>query len=345
MIKNILSCIALAMVFASCSSTNTLTMGVLQPSTVYLPQKIQRIGIINRSLPNQNKKLDDVDKVLSLEGKNLDKEGAEAAISALANELGVNNRFNSVIVFEEPSLKSPGLGVFPAPILWEKVEEICKARNVEALFELCYYDTDTRVDYQANQVEVKGPLGVVIPAIEHVATVYTTIKMGWRIYDPMNRVIRDEYNITDNVVQSGRGINPIVAVQAVTGRKEAVLQRSNQIGRDYAVRIIPYYIRVTRNYYVRGTNNFKIAKRRAQTGNWDGAAELWKLETENSKPKVVGRAMYNMAIINEINGDLDAAINWASKAYADYENKLALDYLRILKNRKATQLQIEQESQ
>ena len=50
--------------------------------------------------------------------------------------------------------------------------------------------------------------------------------------------------------------------------------------------------------------------------------------------KVAGRAHYNMAIISEINGDLDAATSWAQKAYSDYRNKLGLRYVRILENRR-----------
>ena len=71
-----------------------------------------------------------------------------------------------------------------------------------------------------------------------------------------------------------------------------------------------YRIRVARRYYVRGTTNFKIAKHRAQTGNGDGAAELCNKEVSNPKRKVAGRACYNMAIINEINDDLNAAVEW-----------------------------------
>jgi hypothetical protein len=41
-----------------------------------------------------------------------------------------------------------------------------------------------------------------------------------------------------------------------------------------------------------------------------------------------------MAIISEINGDLDAATSWAQKAYSDYGNKHGLRYVRILENRK-----------
>ena len=92
--------------------------------------------------------------------------------------------------------------------------------------------------------------------------------------------------------------------------------------------------RVTRDYYVRGSGNFKIATRKARTGNWDGAAKLWQQEVTNSKRKIAGRACYNMAIISEINGDVDGAIQWAQKSYENYNNHLALSYVNLLKNRK-----------
>jgi hypothetical protein len=120
----------------------------------------------------------------------------------------------------------------------------------------------------------------------------------------------------------------------LVGRKDAVNQVANNAGHSYAFRIIPYWIKVTRDYYVKGTNNFEIAKRKAQTGNWEDAGKLWEKETTNSKGKIAGRACYNMAIICEINGELDKAIQWARKAYEDYDEKLSLQYIRILENRK-----------
>jgi hypothetical protein len=91
---------------------------------------------------------------------------------------------------------------------------------------------------------------------------------------------------------------------------------------------------VSRKYYVRGSENFRIARRKAQTRNWDEAGKLWYEETSNSKRKIAGRACYNMAIISEINGDLDESIKWAQKAYEEHRIKLALHYVRILENRK-----------
>jgi hypothetical protein len=162
----------------------------------------------------------------------------------------------------------------------------------------------------------------------------TSVKTGWRIYDPATRTILDEYTLGRDISSTASGINPLVAASALNGRIEAVKDVSTQAGQAYAARILPYWIRVSRDYFVGGNENFKTAKRKAQSGNWDGAAEIWKQETKDPDGKLAGRACYNMAIISEINGNLDEAIQWAQKSYEDYRIRLALHYLNILNYRK-----------
>lgn len=318
----------------SCSSTNYLTLWVTEPAPVYVSNKINNIGIINRSVVSgKNEKVDKVDKILSLEGENLDKDGARSTVIGLFDKLVASKKFEGVQIIDNIGMQSPGMGVFPAPLTWEKVDQICQGKEVDAIFELASYDTDAKVDYQVVPITIDGPLGVKIPAVEHHATITTQIKTGWRIYDRINKLILDEFTINETVWKTGVGINPMKAVDAILGRKEQVIQASTQIGQNYALRVLPYDIRVSREYFVRGSDKFKVAKRRARTGDWNGAAELWEKEVKNPKRKIAGRACYNMAIINEINGDLNTAINWASKSYADYNNKYALNYLNILKYR------------
>ena len=161
----------------------------------------------------------------------------------------------------------------------------------------------------------------------------TLVKAGWRIYDVHGQNILDEAAVTRNITYHGRGVNPLIAAQALMDRKEAVREVGNIAGHAYAFSIIPLWNRVTRDYYVRGNNNFKIATRRARTGNWDGAADLWERETSNPKGKIAGRACYNMAIISEINGDVDGALKWAQRSYENFNIHLALQYVNLLKNR------------
>ncbi len=341
--KNTILILVALLLLSSCK-TNLVYMSVMEPSPVFLSNSVKKIGIINRSLPKQqNQKTDDLDKILTLEGKDLDKEGAESTINGLQDELLKNNRFAEIKKISRDDLRTTGSGVFPSALDWKIVEKICADNQVDAIFSLEMFDTDAKLSYKANPITISTPLGNV-PGIEHEASLQTVIKTGWRIYDPLGHTIVDEYPMNESITTLGKGINPAKAAAALTGRKDAVKNAGMVMGQNYAFRIIPYWIRVSRDYYVRGNDNFKIAKRRAQTGNWDGAAELWLKETTNSKAKAAERACYNMAIINEINGNLDKAIEWAQKSYEDYNNKLALQYVNILKNRKArnNELQIQQ---
>lgn len=333
--KNLLTLFAVSACFCSCVSTNLVHISVLEPAPVTLPAYIKNPGVVNRSeVTEQNKVFEVVDKVFSLEGAMLDKEGAAASMNGLVDELVKNNRFTGVKYIREVQLKNTAPGLSSAPLAWDIVDKICRENNTDALFTLELFDTDSKISYRANPVNVKTPLGTV-PAVEHTADMTTIVKTGWRIYDPASRNILDEYPLVKKITFSGKGINPVIAASALIGRKDAVKQTGQKAGQEYAYRIIPYWVRVSRDYYVKGTDNFILAKRKAQTGNWSGAAELWQKETGSTNAKVAGRACYNMAIINEINGDIDNAIQWAQKAYEDYNNSLALRYVKILEDRKA----------
>ncbi len=325
--------ILMATLLLSCK-TQQLYLTVAEPAPVTLPHYIKSVGVINRSVPtDETKALDILDKALSLEGVNLDKEGAMESIRGLSDELMNNSRFDEVKTLNDIDFRTPALTGFPISLTWEIVEKICNESKTDALFSLEKFDTDTHLNYSSRKVDIKTPLGM-IPGLEHQANMETLVKTGWRIYDPASKMILDEFIYDESVMFSGKGINPLIAASALVGRKEAVNQVSNKAGHGYALRIIPYRLRVMRDYYVKGTNNFKVAKRKAQVGKWDDAGLLWEKETNNNSTKIAGRACYNMAIINEINGDVEAALKWAQKSYEDTNNKLALRYVRILENRR-----------
>lgn len=333
-----------AIILSSCSATNTLTIGALEPAAVPIPSGVRSAGIINRSLPSENNNvLDKIDKIVSAEGLNLDAKGAEATIAALHDELERDIRFEDVKILESGADVRKGLGVWPATLSWETIDMLCEQNNVDLIFSLAFYDTDTQVAYNMTTMQIPNPLGAKVSVPAHEVKLNTQIKKGWRIYDAKNRRVLDEFTFREGIHSAGKGINLVKAFEAIANRNETVVQYSKNMGSAYGLRLQPQKRRISRNYFVRGSDKFVMAKRRAQTGDWDGAAELWEMELTNSKSKIAGRACYNMAIINEINGNLPEAMDWASKSYADYENKDALRYLDILKYRFAQNEVLEQQ--
>lgn len=333
----------LILLVTSCSSTNRLTMGALKPAPVHLPNQVVNIGIIDRSVPSEgNQTLDKIDKILSAEGLELDKKGAEAAIIALRDELERHDSFEHVKILSDADV-GKGLGVFPATLSWEKIESLCETNQVDAIFSLAFYDTDTKVSYAMSTMQLPNSLGVNVSIPAHEVRLQTLVKNGWRIYYPAEKRIVDQFVFNEGLTAVGKGVNPIKAVEAIANRNEGVVELSKNMGSSYALRLLPFRTRISRDYYVRGTDNFVIAKRRAQTGDWDGAAVLWEKEINNPNRKIAGRAHYNMAIINEINGNLVEAMDWASKSYSDYNDRNALRYLNTLKYRFAQNEALEQQ--
>jgi tetratricopeptide (TPR) repeat protein len=327
------SLLFLIIAMTSSCAMQELYLNVTQPAPVTIAPEIKTVGIIDRSTPTDETEIVDLlEKVLTLEGEDLDIIGSGEAIKGMTEELTANDRFNEVKPVTGTKFKTTYTGGLPAPLMWEQIDLICRESGTDALFAMEMYDTDTRINYATENVRVPTPMGD-IPMLEHIVSMETFVKTGWRIYSPSERIILDEYIMTESIMSTGRGINPAKAVSALLLRKDAVKQVSNKAGHVYAMRLLPYVIRVSRDYYVKGTDNFQVAKRMAQLGKWNEAAELWEKETSNKDAKVAGRAHYNMAIINEINGDLEAAISWAQKSYEYYNIKPGLDYTRILQNR------------
>lgn len=326
---------------ASCSATNRLSMTVTEPAAVSLPGNVQRIGIINRSVPAEGTRgLAKIDAVLSAEGMKLDSLGASAAIEGLADRLRLSNRFEAVVVLEELPEVARGLRGMPAPLTREQIREICTNHGLDGIFSLSFYDTDTRVNLQLGMMELPNELGLPITVPAHKLDLDTEVRNGWRIYLPDLPLPVDEWGYTDRFRVSGQGINPVAALESIGFRKDRVLELSQRTGYSHGGRLEPSRVRVGRDYFVRGSDLFVRGRRLAQTGDWDGAARLWERETNHPKAKVAGRAFYNMAIINEINGDLDAAIDWARKSYADFGTRHALGYARMLEGRRARQEQL-----
>jgi|SRR6266700_2213146 len=146
--KNPIIFIGIIAIFCSCSSTNLMSLSVMEPAPVSLPSNIKSIAIVNRSqASDQTKVFDAIHKALSLETAGLQREGAKASIRGLTDELQKNNRFTEVKYLNDLDLRTFGAGIFPNSLEWDSVEKICRENNVDALFALELFDTESKLTY------------------------------------------------------------------------------------------------------------------------------------------------------------------------------------------------------
>ncbi len=109
---------------------------------------------------------------------------------------------------------------------------------------------------------------------------------------------------------------------------------------DFAELLIPHWVEVQRMYYKSGQCRIKKAEELIKENDWIEAAEIWKKNVNNKNKSIAAKSMFNLALACEIEGDIDAAIDWAVKSFHVFERKNelnyynCLDYIQILGQRK-----------
>lgn len=305
--------IAVLLTFIIQACTSTIHVQVLKPADINLPDSIQKFAIGNRSLPADGEKLGNiVEGLFSGEGIGLDKRASGSAVIGLTNGLAQSPRYDVTQISEQ--LYGTGTNQMPAPLEWSEVERLCASTNSDALILLETFDSDSRRTFDT-KVRKKKVDDEFVEYTEHIANLDMKVVTGWRIYYPAQRMIVDNHVFEDHKGFTGRSDNQELAITRLPSKEQAAREAGELAGQDYAVRISPMWMDVARDYYTKGSADMKLATRRARSNDWKGAGEVWmKLAESSANPKVKKRACYNMALVCEIEGNLDLAIEWAKKA-------------------------------
>ncbi len=325
-------------IMSFCLATTVIGAGsirfrVLFPAPVTLPQHIQRIAIIDRSIP-QNKNINILESVITGEGIGQDKMASQITLDGVFGVMQNSERYTVIRTTE--SLKGSDLGnAFPPPLSWDQINELCKKYDVDAILSLENFDSNFIITSGSKSSEQKDAEGKIISLLTFSANGVATVKLGFRIYDPADKSIVDEYHFDHHMDWSGSGNSVDDAVRAVTGKNEAIRQASYNSGEVYARRITPSWYTVERIYYRRSKHDQDLAEgaRMMEINNWDEAITSLDRAVTNGKRKTRGRAAHNMAVVYEILGDLGNAKKWAQDAYAKYRNKKSKYYLYDLNDR------------
>jgi hypothetical protein len=322
----------------ACSKKSHLSFNALQPSPVTLPAHIKTLALVNRTLP-QDKKANVVEGILTGEGMYEDKSGVISAFAGLNTVLRNSPRFQ---VKQAPdALPGSGTGtLFPPPLTWKEINQLCDANQADAICTIETYDTDVQIIPGVQMIT--GADGIIPRGTRFKVDLRAEVKVGFRIYDPALRTIQDEFRFTHQLLWTAGGLTPDGAMAALIQKRAATDRVSYLIGEQYASRITPIWIRLHRTYYNKGGRpEMKQAYRMAYVNDWEGAAQLWEEIVRSSGGKTAGRAAYNRAIAAEVMGNLEEAKSWASKAFAVYGDKLARDYNKVLDRRINANIRLE----
>lgn len=297
----------------------TISFRVKKPSILTLPEHINSVGIIDRSVQSQS---NIIEGGLTVEIPGTDKVASQFAIDGLINMIQNSDRLRGVRTTKVYT-KNAAPESFPEPLDWTTISKLCSEFKVDAIIALEIFDSD-----------------YIIP------TKMTRITAGFRFYDLKNKEIFDQKQFTHEIVYEGR-VNTIEgAINLMVGKDNAVKDVSYDVGMIYGRRICPSWYTIEREYYRRPKKDWNLAEgsRMMEANNWDAAIEALQRAVETGKRKVKGRAAHDLAIVYEILGDYPQAKIWAQNAWGKYANKKSKNYSYILEQRiREDQVLMEQE--
>lgn len=321
--------ITILLLFSSCSKWGWVDLRYPTDPLLRLPENIKKVAVVNRSLVHdEDKKNNTIEAVTSAEVAGSDKIASDECIKAVFDQM--NGWYGiEIVIPSRTRLYGTGTRETPELLNWDSVKAICKQSGTDALLVLEMFDSnsDLIVSTVTNQVGavINGETKPVVPQ-----QIRMNVISFWRLYDPVNQKIIDQYQTTNYLVfdnPDGLAIPP----------PEALPQTAYAAGTEYVSRFLPGYYMVRRDMYKRGKGNakpsFLRAFRYAETADWQGAIEQWKPLTEHPKRKNAGRACLNIAVAYEVLGNNQEALFWATKAYQDYRDKTARAYVGRIKYR------------
>ncbi len=308
----------------------------MEPSPVDLPHQIRKIGIVNSSKSSFVKSYNTrLEQLIALEERWLAEKGTEAALTGLFDELAQDERFDTVRILDELQDQPTDFGTRPSHETWQKIATICSENGVDAIFSLASHETETHFSLKKTKLDQMDMMRDRTRVSAQEITLETLIENGWRIYDPQQRILVDEFTSNEQIVASAKGVSSVDALQAIDQRRETLIAQSKSSGSSYAQRMQPRKLEIQRDYYVVGTKNFELAHSKIQEGEFQEAVALLEEEIAHPKPRISSRACYNLAVLSEYSGNLSAAMNWATKSYDIYEEDVTLDYITTLEQRQA----------
>ena len=204
---------------------------------------------------------------------------------------------------------------FPEPLSWEEIEALCQKYEADAIVAIEKFDSDF----------------IIVPGVRQVATV----KAGIRMYDPVSKSIVDQYQYSHQESFGSGELSIEAALNGLISKNAAIKEASYEAGIEYGRRLSPSWYRVSREYYrkSKGDDVFAEGARMMEVNDWFAAKEALFQSVESGHRKTKGRAAHNLAVVCEIEGNLEEAKTWAQEAWGKYKNKDSRDYLYDLNRR------------
>ncbi len=211
----------------------------------------------------------------------------------------------------------------------DEVKAIADSTGADFLLSLDHFYTRNEID--TNEIFAER---------YYIATELAEVNALWNIYDLNKNLFHYHYLHKNPITWEGECIFLQNALNVVPPRRDAVLNSADISGTEFAHMLIPHWMEVQRMYYKSGHVDLKQTAELIKNGQWLEAAKHWKKNISNPNKRIAAKCMFNMALVCEMQNDIEAAIDWVVQSYHVFKEKDEMhaynckSYLNILAARK-----------
>jgi len=321
----------------SCRSYyETLTIENVRPSSEELPSDIQSITLMNRSMNRQfmNHREDSLQNFFFRNGYQLskivlDSTAADTTITALAALLFESGRYDVVVPVDRNMSRNLPYQILPDTLSPDYVSKICTDYNTDALMVLERFSTKLMADYTKYQFDINSN------NYSFYATLDLKYNAFFRIYRPENKTLFKEIDLTDTISWESSDDNQVRMFGRIPSIKQAMINGGIKIALEIDGKLSPTWIPEKRGYFL-FTGKGDKGQQLMNENNYEEAGKYWAEMAQSKNKKIRSKAEYNLALANELNGDMDGAIEWGLKSFYSYYRYQTETYLKKLKDRKET---------
>ena len=314
--KNILFLICIGLITVSCKTS--FRISVQEPAAIKLPKEATKFGIVNNinTVNSPEQKIAGV--ILGTAQINGNVEAAERAVEGTLRALEKSNSLKG-----KRLVAIKNIYLSDGSIDWRLLDSISQMEDLDGFIEL-------------SKMETVSPVGgAVLANVTGQTNMYIDGTMNVNTLLIKDRLTIDQFKVffSYNIPTSGN--LSIINVLNDSQRKTAAFKALGfELGFQAGTLLYPNWIWVNREYYTKGNKVLKRAKPMIMKGNWDIAEEQLLYGIDEKKEKIKGRILYNLALVNEGQGEIDEAIKYAKRAALECGNKMANEYLQVLNKRK-----------
>jgi len=322
---------------ASCKSNYmTLTIENMQHAKEELSPDIQSITLMNRSMTSQfqNYREDSLQmyfyrKGFQLSNIVLDSTAADTTIRALAELMFESGRYDIVIPLERNLKRSVSYGILPDTLPSDQVREICTIFKTDALMVLERFVIKAMADYS----EEKFTDATSGRVSSYNATLDLKYSAFFRIYKPGAKTPVKEIELNDTIYWESADYTQERLFSKLPSVKQALINAGIKVALDVDSKLSPTWIPEKRGYFLLRKKDDQ-GQRFMIEDDYEGARKYWEEMAQSTNKKTRSKAEFNLALISELNGDIDRAIEFGLKSFYSHYRFQTETYLKKLEARK-----------